>query len=326
MDKKSLQLINSAVDLLLSMIGFYLLSTPFVKLEFGSAQRKITAFDFLGDVFRENHQYFLETDFELGEPWIIGTFIASLAFLVASLISLILSALVYTNKIHFNTKLAHNANAKNVKTTAILNIVISMIVGAAVMILDLCTLQLTGYDSNPLARLGGGAIASGIIFMLTAISSSIFTYFIGFFESVPKRKSSHNVQHENNNWISDLKNIKELYDVGVLSEEEYKEEKDKIMSIHKQIYSCEEETKEEQQIAPISKRKLTGKYVSGNVTIIIENESFFTIKSKGLMISQGRVKEENDTVVFSTKDNKKMTFNRQGDDLVSLKGVVYVKK
>ena len=129
-----------------------------------------------------------------------------------------------------------------------------------------------------------------------------------------------------NKIASFVKNIKELYDAGVLSDEEYKEEKNKIMNTRKKLDDEEVVKIEPQQVAIIAKRKLTGKYVSGDVSIIIENESFFIIKNKGLVINQGRVVEEGNNIVFRTKENKKKTFTRQGANLVTLKGVVYQKQ
>ena len=270
MNKNALRLIGSTIDLILSIIGFWLFDTPFVKLEFGSLQRKITAFDFLSDVFRENQQFFIGTDHEFGELWIYMTFIMALAFLIFNLISVIISALIYSNKIKLKHKNAVNDKKQNnPKTTAILYIVVSIIWGVVMMILELSTLKMTGYDSEPLARLGEGAIASGIIYLLTAISISLFAYFIDCFEGVQKQNYKVNKQEYNGNWISDLKNIKELYDAGVLSDEEYKEEKNKIMNTRKKLDDEEVVKIEPQQVAIIAKRKLTGKYVSGDVSIII---------------------------------------------------------
>lgn len=127
----------------------------------------------------------------------------------------------------------------------------------------------------------------------------------------------------NDHWVDELKEIKNLYDCSILTEDEFNNEKKRIMSQRKINENVNNTTL---VVLPSEKSKISGKYVNEKTIIIIENESFFTIKSQGLIISQGRIKEENNQVVFTTKDNKKMTFTKQGVDLVTIKGVIYKKQ
>lgn len=74
-----------------------------------------------------------------------------------------------------------------------------------------------------------------------------------------------------------------------------------------------------------SNMNIDGLYKSNNTTIKITNQ-LFTINSNEVEINKGYVKREGSNIVLHTKDNKKMTFTKQGEDLVSLKGVVYKKQ
>lgn len=328
MDKKLLNLIKSGLQVIFSLIGFFLMSTPFVKLPL----TKITGFDFLGDIFRENHKYFLDTDLDLGVPWILFVFLISLGLLIGAIIDTIVYGLIYTGKIKEKSALRRNepkSDMKNPKQAAIVLLVVSMVVGVVYLILSLCTLSLTGYDDIPLAELGSGAIVSGVMGLLSVTTNAVFLIIPMFYQNDNTRtKHAKTKNTDEQNWIIMLKGIKELYDAGVLSEEEFINEKYKIMEQRKEIENEENEIKnKEYEVKTIEiPKQLSGKYANGNTKIIIENERFFEIKSKGLVISQGRVNDEGKTIVLLTKDNKKMTLTRQGADLVTIKGIVYKKQ
>ncbi|MBQ9276339.1 MAG: SHOCT domain-containing protein [Clostridia bacterium] len=322
MDKAFLKIIFSIIALLFATMTFFLYFTPFISVKVLGERAGIDGMDIIRDYFRDEDERIITTDNapKDGELWLVFSFIFASGLFLGSILGVVLNTLKY-----LNVKLPHALTQQTTMAGLIIQSIFSILFASGFLALNCCTLYLVGYNDLPLVHLGGGAITSGIFAVIISIIL-IVSNFVTFdqqneYVAVNQKKSKPNTA-----WISQLKEMKELYDSGILSEEEYNEEKKRIMRCRNYTVESNVMNHNVQIIERIDKKLLSGKYVAGNVTIIIENESFFTIKSKGLMISQGRVKEENDTVVFSTKDNKKMTFNRQGDDLVSLKGVVYVKK
>ena len=103
--------------------------------------------------------------------------------------------------------------------------------------------------------------------------------------------------------------LKRLYDAGVLTEEEYLVEKQKMADKY-----------HHEEIIDIS-----GDYVNGNSAIIIEKGQF-AIMINDNVVKGGEVKfSGGDEVTLVSSDGKQMTLKREGDNLILPNGSVYSK-
>jgi|GEM_PF-6768930 len=114
------------------------------------------------------------------------------------------------------------------------------------------------------------------------------------------------------NMISQLSGLKDLLDAGILSEQEFNDEKAKLFN----------ENKIEISVTP---KNLIGEYICENMQINIDGD-VFELKLNGKVVKVGDVKISDVEVILISNDNKKMTLKRRGDDLVSLQGAVYKKQ
>ena len=172
MDKKHLKIVVVALGAVLCTIAFFLFAAPFVTLKAGSLTRNISgfqiAFDFesltgKGEYVTENGSIF-------------GTFISfamTLGAFVGSLVGLVIAVLTLLGK--FTPKNAGDP-AKQ-KNAFVVTLIMNVFLGAIPMILNFCTVGMAGYSDNPLASLGAGAIASGILLFIGQVVI-IFANFI----------------------------------------------------------------------------------------------------------------------------------------------------
>ena len=149
MEKKSLYLLLCIFGIILSVIATILFVSPFVVIQFGSISRTISGFELM-----QGGEYICEGGSGFG---------IEISFFLCLIISLISIILPLIRRLQASGKLKKPEKQKTINGN--IRIVASTIMGLIPLIIDFLTMKLTKYDSNSLAHLGGGAIASGILIL-----------------------------------------------------------------------------------------------------------------------------------------------------------------
>ena len=140
----------SILGILLCVIAPILFATPFIERKFGSLSNPISGFELM-----QGGEYVAEG----GSGFAIEvSFFVCLGVALVSLMLPVLNHLQKTGKIKPKLKPINGS----------VRITLAIIFALIPFIINLMTLKLTGYADNPLAHLGGGAIASGLLVVFGA--------------------------------------------------------------------------------------------------------------------------------------------------------------
>ena len=233
MDKKYLKVLLNSVGALLLTIAFFLYAAPFVSLKLGSASNNISgfqlAFDFEGE--------YCGTEF--GSLIILFSLALAFGSFIGSVIGTIMSVLIVMGK-----ELPKNKNAKQLtleqqKKNLLLTSTISIICSAIPLIINLCVVSITGYSDNPLAHVGGGAIASGILLIIGEGLVFFSNYFTGFLPlNIVLEPNQNKVESNEESSKKEEKSITEqlqelntLKEQGLISEEDYEAKKKQLLKL-----------------------------------------------------------------------------------------------
>ena len=229
MDKKYLNLIVllKFVGALLLTIAFALYAAPFVSLKLGSASNNISgfqlAFDFDGEYCKT----------KLGVPVFFLSLMVAFLSLILSATEAITSTLAVMGK-----NISKNNSTKQLtleqKKNIFINSTILIINSVIFFIVNLCAVSITGYNDNPLAHIGGGAVASGILLIIgegLVCLSRILA--INVLESKTD-KTETNIKKSKSKEKSiteQLQEFKSLKEQGLISEDDYETKKKQLLNL-----------------------------------------------------------------------------------------------
>lgn len=241
MNKKFSSLILGIISFIFALIAVIFFSGPFVTLKLGYLAKEFSGFQFLFDF---DKQYLAEGGNSFG-LW-ISFFIA--IFICAGGLGTVIGELIICSgktdkqnqkfeQTSYNGKrMAYEQRKKTGLFTGIGGIVICIIA----LIINLCSVNMTGYGDNNLASLGTGAIWSAVLLMISSVVSLILRL-IALEEPVKVTNNSenklnqttvHNIvktQSSTKNTMDELSKLNDLKKQGLITEDEYNEKKKQLL-------------------------------------------------------------------------------------------------
>ena len=228
LSKFKVTLLLKALAVVFILVSLILFTGPFVKLGWIS---------YLSDDMDESYSAFgilktFKSEYTRGVFW-------ALMIVIAELITL---TIVVVYEVYIYQRVSKKGNYINLdvlpkhfnSTYRVVLIVEAIISGLVVLILNLCVLKTTTLDDGTydLAKVGWGAIASGLLFFFGCIVEA-GSHVLLFFDSpvIVQNKIENQNSSDDSNISSHLRELDKLKSEGLITEDDYNAKKKQILNI-----------------------------------------------------------------------------------------------
>lgn len=224
-NRQLIQVVLKGIATLCAFISFVLYAAPFASTSVASMSGFRIAFDFSKEHVKTFFWSFLGLIF-------VGILII---YLVVSLVQYIIVLTGNQKAVREDVK---NKSESSSRKSALISSFAPVVLGVVVMILDFCTLETTGFNTNAYVHLGAGAIWSALLIFFGTIFDGIATclpYMLtekkDCFDSMLIDKSHKKNASTEKTIEEKLVEINGLKEKGLISEEEYQAMRKKILGL-----------------------------------------------------------------------------------------------
>jgi glycerol uptake facilitator-like aquaporin len=224
-NRQLIQLVLKGIATLCAFISFVLYAAPFASTSVASMSGFRIAFD-----FSKEH---VKTFF-----WSLLGLIFVVILIIYFVVSFVQYIIVLTGNHKAVLEDVKNKRKLSSRKSVIISSFAPVVLGVVVMILDFCTLETTGFNTNAYVHLGAGAIWSAILIFFGTIFDAVATCLPYM---LPEKKDgldymviegSHITNASNEKTIEEkLVEINGLKEKGLISEEEYQAMRKKILGL-----------------------------------------------------------------------------------------------